>query len=92
LLTKRLVHLRTLLVIANTDVTLGVESVGPESTEVNVGLGHALVAKEEPKTENRLSEDIENSVGDDLGVNAGLAGAVGDTPDTVKVLVIVELQ
>lgn len=82
-----IMHLSTLLVVTNTDVALRVEAVRPEATEVDVGLRHAGVAEEEPETENGLGEDIKNSVGDDLSVNAGLAGTVSNTPDAVTKLV-----
>jgi len=80
---ERSVRLRTLLIVTDTDVTLGVKAVGPESTEINVGLGHALVAEKEPESENRLGHDVENGIGDDFSVDAGLAGAISDTPDAI---------
>jgi hypothetical protein len=42
------------------------------------------VGDEEPDAENGLGEDVENSVGDNLGVDRHLTGSIGDTPDTVK--------
>jgi len=47
------------------------------------------VAKEEPHTEDGLGENIEDSVGNDLSVNAGLARAIGDTPNTETLLAVV---
>ena len=40
------------------------------------------MGEEEPGTEDGLSEDVKDGVGDDLLVNGGGAGAVSDTPDT----------
>lgn len=74
-------RLRTLVVIADTDAALGVEAVGPEAANVDVGLLHVHVGEEEPDAEDGLGEDIENSVGNDLGIDRGLARAVGDTPN-----------
>jgi len=39
------------------------------------------VGEEQPGTEDWLGEDVEDSVGDDLAVNVGNAGAISDTPD-----------
>jgi hypothetical protein len=77
------VYLST-IVITETDGALAAEAVGPETAKVNVGLGHLRVGDEEPDTKNRLGEDVENSVRDDLGVDRHPTGAVGDTPDTVE--------
>ena len=76
------IHLGTLVVVTNADSTLVTETLGPEATNVDVGLGDALVGEEEPCTEDGLSEDVKDGVGDDLLVNGGGAGAVSDTPDT----------
>lgn len=77
------VHLCTLVVIADTDGPLAAETLGPEAIELNIGLRHALVSEQKPGTEDWLGKDIEDSVGNDLLVNRGVAGAIGDTPDTV---------
>jgi len=45
------------------------------------------VGNQEPGTEDSLGEDIENSVGNDLSVNADPASTVGDTPNTAIALV-----
>ena len=42
------------------------------------------MCEEKPEAEHWLGEDIENSVGNDLSINIDLAGAVGNTPDTVQ--------
>lgn len=84
-LTSR-VHLSTLLVVTNTDGAL-TEAVGPVATNLCGDLGHGLVRDEEPCAEDDLGHDIEDSVGNDLGVNGDLASTVGDTPDTARELV-----
>lgn len=76
--------LSTLVVVADTKGTLGVEAVSPVSTDINVGLGDLCVGEKKPSAEDTLGKDIQNSVGDDLLVNGHLARAIGDTPDTEK--------
>jgi hypothetical protein len=80
------VHLST-IVLTNTDSTLAAEAVGPEAVKLNIALAHVGVGNKEPGAEDGLSEDIENSVGDDLSIDASLARTVGNTPDTRKALV-----
>lgn len=82
-------HLGTLVVVTDTDGALGTETLAPESTDVNVGLGDALVGDEEPGTEDGFGEDVKDGVGNDLLVNVHVAGAIGDTPDAMKVSVTV---
>lgn len=55
--------------------------MGPETAEVNVGLWHVLVSQEEPKTEDWLGKDIEDSVGDNLGIDGCAARPISNTPD-----------
>ena len=47
------------------------------------------MGKEEPEAENRLGENIENSIGNDLGVNAGNSRSIGDTPDANRSLAFI---
>lgn len=75
------IHLGTLVVVTNADGALVAETLAPEATDLNVGLGDALVGEEEPGTEDGLGEDVEDSVGDDLLINGSVAGAIGDTPN-----------
>ena len=82
-------RLRTLVILTNTDGTLAADTVGPEATKLNLSLGHALVGEEQPSTEDRLGEQVEDSVGNDLLVNGHLAGAIGNTPNTVSLLAMV---
>jgi hypothetical protein len=79
-------HLSTLIILTNTDGTLAADTVGPEATKLNLSLGHALVGEEQPSTEDRLGEQVEDSVGNDLLVNGHLAGAIGNTPNAEMVL------
>lgn len=39
------------------------------------------MGEEKPETEDALRHDVEDSVGDDFGVDADVAGSIGDTPD-----------
>ena len=74
--------LSTLVVVTDTDAALARKSLGPESTDVNVGLWHADVGEEQPGTEDWLGQDVEDSVGDDLLINVHVAATISDTPDT----------
>lgn len=40
------------------------------------------MSEQEPEAEDGLGEDVEDGVGDDLGVDTNVAGAIGNTPDT----------
>lgn len=71
----------TLIILTNADSTLAADTVGPEATELDLSLGHALVGEEQPSTKDRLGEQIEDGVGNDLLVNGHLARAVGNTPN-----------
>ena len=75
-------RLSTLVVITDADGALAVEAVGPEATEINVGLRHVHVGKQQPQTEDWLGENVEDGVGNDLTVDIDVARAVSDTPDT----------
>jgi hypothetical protein len=77
-------HLGTLVVVTNADGALVAKTLTPEATDLNVGLGDALVGEEEPCTEDGLGEDVKDSVGNDLLVNVHVAGAISDTPDTER--------
>ena len=71
----------TLVVLTNADSTLAVDTVSPETTDLKLSLGDALVGEEEPGTDNGLGQDVEDGIGNDLVVNANVAGAIGNTPD-----------
>lgn len=55
--------------------------MGPETTDVDVGLGHSGVGEKEPKTEDGLGKDVKNGVGDNLSIDGEDAGSVSNTPD-----------
>lgn len=80
-------RLRALVIITNADATLRRKTVGPESTEVNVGVSHLGMGDEEPCTEDWLGEDVKDSVGNDLLINRGDAGTVSNTPDATMMSV-----
>jgi hypothetical protein len=73
------------VVLTQADSTLLVETVRPETVELDVALGHVGVSDQEPSTEDSLGKHVQDGVGDDLAINANLARAVGKTPDTDKV-------
>ena len=72
-------------VVLETNSTLATEAVGPEATEIDVGLGDVGVGDQEPETEDGLVENVKNSVGNDLSINGELARAIGDTPNTTTI-------
>lgn len=39
------------------------------------------MSEQKPKTENSLGEYVKDSIGNDLSINANVAGAIGNTPD-----------
>ena len=41
------------------------------------------MGEQQPKAKDRLGEDIEDSVGNDLAVNANGSGSISDTPDAI---------
>ena len=71
------------VILTEADSTLAVETVGPESVELNIALTQLGVSDQEPGTKDTLGENIQDSIGNDLAVNTNLAGAVGKTPNTV---------
>jgi hypothetical protein len=50
----------------------------------NLRAGHAVMGEQEPEAEDRLGQDVENSVGNDLSIESDKAAAVSDTPDAVE--------
>lgn len=76
--------LSTLVVITDTDGTLVGKTVSPEAADVDVHLWGAAVGEQEPGTENRLGQDVQNGVGDDLLIDVHLAAAISNTPDAIK--------
>jgi hypothetical protein len=74
-------HLST-VIVTKAESTLTVETVGPEAAKVNISLTELSVGDDQPGTEDGLSKNIENGVGDDLAVNTDTAGAISEAPDT----------
>ena len=76
-----MMHLST-VVVTETESTLAVQAVGPEATKVDVGLAELSVGDDQPSTEDGLSKDIEDSIGDDLAVDTDTTGAISEAPNT----------
>jgi hypothetical protein len=76
-----LIHLST-VIVTETESTLTVQAVGPETAKVDLGLAELSVGDDQPSTEDGLSKNIEDSVSDDLAIDTNTAGTVGEAPDT----------
>ena len=74
--------LRALVIVADTDGTLAGEAMSPEATKIDISLGHVHVSQEQPQTKDRLRQDVENSVSNNLAVDINVAGAISDAPHT----------
>lgn len=74
-------HLST-VIVTKTEGALTVKAIGPEAAEVNIGLTELSVGDDQPSTEDGLSKDVEDGVGDDLAINTNTAGTVSKAPDT----------
>lgn len=70
------------LIITNANAALIGQTVSPVPTDLNVRLRDTAVADEEPKAKDGLGEDVKNSISKNLRVDGGLAGTVGEAPDT----------
>lgn len=84
ILVIRLFQLRTnlrALVIVKTKTTTALKAISPEAVHLKVGLRHAAVCEQEPGTKDWLGKDVENSIGNDLLVDAENSSTIGDTPD-----------
>jgi hypothetical protein len=71
------------IILTKADSTLGVETVGPETSQLNIRLTHLSVGDQEPGTEDTLGKNIENGVGDDLAVDTNDASTVSKTPNAI---------
>jgi hypothetical protein len=69
---------RHLLVITNSQRAFRAQSVAPESFN---GSGISAMCEQQPETKDRLGKNVQDGIGDDLGVNAPLPGAIANTPD-----------
>ena len=61
--------------------------MGPGTLEVKVGGLKHLVGEEKPESKDRLGKDIQDGVGNDLGVNRSAVSTLGESPDAVRMLV-----
>ena len=74
-------HLRSLVIVANTEGTLLAKTVSPEAVNGR-SAGHVIMGEEKPETEDGLGEDVKDGVGDDFAVDIDVTGSISDTPDT----------
>ena len=72
------------VIVTDAESALTVETVGPEATKVDISLAELGVSDDQPGTEDGLSKNIEDGVGDDLAVNTNAASTISETPDTVQ--------
>jgi hypothetical protein len=72
------------VLVTETESTLTVQTVGPEATNLNLGLAKLGVGEQQPGTEDGLSKNVKNGVGNDLAVDTNVAGTVSKAPDTVN--------
>ena len=72
--------LRTLVIVTDTQGAFLLHSMGPEALEGG-GAGHGVMGEEKPEAEDRLGKNVEYSVGDNLGIDVDVSGAISNTPD-----------
>lgn len=77
-------RLCTLVVITDADSAFARDTVSPEAAELDVSLGHVHVCEKKPEAKDGLSEDIQDSVGDDFTIDVNVARPIRDTPNTSK--------
>lgn len=72
------------LVITNSDAALASsEALRPPSSDLDVRLGKLPVRHKQPEAKDRLGEDVEDSVCNNLGIDTRASSAIGNAPDTV---------
>ena len=74
-------HLST-VIVTDAESALAVETVGPEATKVDISLTELGVSDDQPSTEDGLSKNIKDGIGNDLAIDTNLAGTVSEAPDT----------
>ena len=74
-------HLST-VIVTDAESALTVETVGPEATKVDISLAELGVSDDQPGTEDGLSKNIKDGIGNDLAIDTNLAGTVSEAPDT----------
>ena len=57
-------------------------SNGSKQTLKNHILRQVVVREQEPEAKDRLGQDIEDGVSDDLAINGNVTGSIGNAPDT----------
>lgn len=70
------------VIIVKAESALTVETVSPEATKVNISLAKLGVSDDQPCTEDGLSKDVKDGVGNDLAIDPNLAGTISESPDT----------
>ena len=70
------------IVITKAKGALAVDAVGPESSQINIGLWDPGVGEEQPNTKDGFGQEVEHGIGDDFGVDRNLASTLGECPDT----------
>lgn len=76
----------TLVIITDAELALTGQSVGPVSAKLNICLRHVGMGQQQPGAKDWLGKNVKNGIGNDFSVNAGLAGTIGNTPDTIPQL------
>jgi hypothetical protein len=74
-------HLST-VIVTKAEGALTVKAVSPEAAEVDISLTELSVGDDQPSTEDGLSKDIEDGVGNDLAINTNTTGTVSKAPNT----------
>lgn len=69
------------VIVTKAESALTVEAVGPEATEINIGLTELGVGDDQPSTEDGLSKNIEDGVSNNLAINTNAAGTISEAPD-----------
>ena len=74
-------HLST-VIVTDAESALTVETVGPEATKVDISLAELGVSDDQPGTEDGLSKNIKDGVGNNLAIDTNLTGTVSEAPNT----------
>lgn len=73
-------HLGT-VIVTEAESALAVQAVGPEAAEVDISLAKLSMSDDQPSTEDGLSKNVKDGIGDDLAVNTNTTGTVSETPN-----------
>ena len=77
-----------LILVPDPDPAFRRQPLRPVPSKFDVCLCHGPVADEQPETKDGPSQDIQNGIDQDLGIDAGLASEGRNAPDTTKVSII----